>query len=80
MLSSDVIKSSLSIVQRESIESSRNADQFKTTGQGLQALTQQIDDLVRSFETQSLAYDFRSGPGPTGLSRLTNWALPLNPK
>lgn len=49
--SSDVIKSSLSVVQKEALESSRNADQFKTTGEGLLALTQQIDDLVRSFET-----------------------------
>lgn len=49
--SSDVIKSSLSVVQREALESSRNAEQFKTTGEGLLALTQQIDDLVRSFET-----------------------------
>ena len=49
--SSDVIKSSLSVVEREALESSRNAEQFKTTGEGLLALTQQIDELVRSFET-----------------------------
>lgn len=49
--SSSVIKSSLSVVEKEALESSRNADQFKTTGEGLLALTRQIDDLVRSFET-----------------------------
>ena len=49
--SSVLIKSSLSVVEREALESSRNAEQFKSTGEGLLALTQQIDDLVRSFET-----------------------------
>jgi methyl-accepting chemotaxis protein len=49
--SSVLIKSSLSVVEREALESSRNAEQFKSTGEGLLELTQQIDELVRSFET-----------------------------